>query len=121
MSFTQWSFHMMLEHNHHKGRHDDFLQGLGHGPARRLQPRLAAQCRRLGRPDGFGPPTAIAPLPMTVVAMADPASPGTATTWTHYADDLAALIDTLDLHDAVLVGHSTGGGEVARYIGRHGT
>jgi len=39
----------------------------------------------------------------------------------HYADDLAALIETLDLHDAMLVGHSTGGGEVARYIGRHGT
>jgi non-heme chloroperoxidase len=39
----------------------------------------------------------------------------------HYADDLAALIETLDLKDAVLVGHSTGGGEVARYIGRHGT
>src|SRR5437588_4376547 len=39
----------------------------------------------------------------------------------HYADDLASLIDTLDLYDAVLVGHSTGGGEVARYIGRHGT
>src|SRR5713226_4653682 len=39
----------------------------------------------------------------------------------HYADDLAALLDTLDLHDAVLVGHSTGGGEVARYIGRHDT
>lgn len=38
-----------------------------------------------------------------------------------YADDLAALIETLDLQDAVLVGHSTGGGEVARYIGRHGT
>ena len=38
-----------------------------------------------------------------------------------YADDLAALIETLDLKDAVLVGHSTGGGEVARYIGRHGT
>ncbi|WP_331769718.1 alpha/beta hydrolase (plasmid) [Embleya sp. NBC_00888] len=38
-----------------------------------------------------------------------------------YADDLATLIDELDLRDAVLVGHSTGGGEVARYIGRHGT
>jgi non-heme chloroperoxidase len=38
-----------------------------------------------------------------------------------YADDLAALIEALDLHDVVLVGHSTGGGEVARYIGRHGT
>src|ERR1700681_5121368 len=37
-----------------------------------------------------------------------------------YADDLAELIETLDLHDAVLVGHSTGGGEVPRYIGRHG-
>ena len=38
-----------------------------------------------------------------------------------YADDLAELINTLDLKDAVLFGFSTGGGEVARYIGRHGT
>lgn len=38
-----------------------------------------------------------------------------------YADDLAALLDTLDVTNAVLVGFSTGGGEVARYIGRHGT
>ena len=38
-----------------------------------------------------------------------------------YADDLATLIEDLDLHDVVLVGHSTGGGEVTRYIGRHGT
>ena len=38
----------------------------------------------------------------------------------HYADDLAALTSHLDLHDAVHVGHSTGGGEVANYIGRHG-
>lgn len=38
-----------------------------------------------------------------------------------YADDLAAVLNHLDVEDAVLVGHSTGGGEVARYIGRHGT
>jgi non-heme chloroperoxidase len=38
-----------------------------------------------------------------------------------YADDLAELIEQLDLHDVILVGHSTGGGEVTRYIGRHGT
>src|SRR5580692_452933 len=38
-----------------------------------------------------------------------------------YADDLAALIEKLDLNDVTLVGHSTGGGEVARYLGRHGT
>jgi len=38
-----------------------------------------------------------------------------------YADDLAELVKALDLKDAILVGHSTGGGEVTRYIGRHGT
>ena len=39
----------------------------------------------------------------------------------HYADDLAAVTAHLDLKNAIHVGHSTGGGEVARYIGRHGT
>jgi non-heme chloroperoxidase len=39
----------------------------------------------------------------------------------HYADDLATVLETLDLRNATLVGFSTGGGEVARYIGRHGT
>ena len=38
-----------------------------------------------------------------------------------YADDLAALVESLDLKDAIHIGHSTGGGEVARFIGRHGT
>jgi non-heme chloroperoxidase len=38
-----------------------------------------------------------------------------------YADDLAALVEALDLRDITMVGHSTGGGEVARYVGRHGT
>ena len=40
---------------------------------------------------------------------------------TTYADDLSELIETLDLKGAVMIGHSTGGGEVARYLGRHGT
>jgi non-heme chloroperoxidase len=39
----------------------------------------------------------------------------------HYADDLAAVVEALDLTDIVLVGHSTGGGEVTRYVGRYGT
>ena len=38
-----------------------------------------------------------------------------------YADDLNAVMEALDLRDAVIIGHSTGGGEVARYPGRHGT
>jgi non-heme chloroperoxidase len=38
-----------------------------------------------------------------------------------YADDLAELFEKLDLKDAIMVGHSTGGGEVARYLGKHGT
>src|SRR6476659_8161933 len=38
----------------------------------------------------------------------------------HYADDLSALTEHLDLKDAIHVGHSTGGGEVTRYLGRHG-
>ena len=42
-------------------------------------------------------------------------------TMDQYADDLAELIEQLDLKDVILVGHSTGGGEVTRYIGRHGT
>ena len=53
--------------------------------------------------------------------MGGPASPGGGNDVDTYVDDLAEVIDSLDLKDAVLVGHSTGGGVVARYIGRHGT
>jgi len=49
------------------------------------------------------------------------AQPWTGNDMDTYADDLAELVSQLDLDRAVLVGHSTGGGEVARYIGRHGT
>jgi non-heme chloroperoxidase len=38
----------------------------------------------------------------------------------HYADDLRAVVEHLDLTDAVHIGHSTGGGEVTRYLARHG-
>jgi len=47
--------------------------------------------------------------------------PGRGNDMDTYADDLAALIETLDLKDAMLVGHSTGGGEISHYVGRHGT
>jgi non-heme chloroperoxidase len=47
--------------------------------------------------------------------------PWTGNDMDHYADDLAELVEKLHLKDAIHVGHSTGGGEVARYIGRHGT
>ena len=46
--------------------------------------------------------------------------PGTGYDYDTFADDLATLVDTLDLKDVTLVGHSMGGGEVARYVGRHG-
>jgi non-heme chloroperoxidase len=46
--------------------------------------------------------------------------PGYGNDMDHYADDLAAVVKALNLRDAVHVGHSTGGGEVARYVGRHG-
>jgi non-heme chloroperoxidase len=47
--------------------------------------------------------------------------PGTGNDMDTYADDLAAVMNALDLKDTIMVGHSTGGGEVTRYIGRHGT
>ena len=58
---------------------------------------------------------------MTAAATAAPSQPWDGNDMDTYADDLAALVETLDLKDAIHVGHSTGGGEVARYIGRHGT
>ena len=56
---------------------------------------------------------------MTGAGTAAP-QPGEGNDFDHYADDLADLVQHLDLHDAVHIGHSAGGGEVARYAGRHG-
>ena len=47
--------------------------------------------------------------------------PGNGNDMDTYADDLAVVMEVLDLRNAIMVGHSTGGGEVARYIGSHGS
>ena len=57
---------------------------------------------------------------MTGAGTAVPPRPPDGHDMDHYADDLAALTNHLDLKDAVHVGHSTGGGEVVRYLARHG-
>jgi len=62
---------------------------------------------------------AVAHGPGSVVT-ADPGRPGLAMMWSPTPNDLAELIEALDLHDAVLAGHSTGD-EITRYISRHGT
>jgi len=72
----------------------------------------------VGRPDDlFWLPTDIAASRTTAEGMGAPIKPGRATTSTHM-QTLAELTAVLDLRDAIHVGHSTGGGEVARYICR---
>ena len=58
---------------------------------------------------------------MIAAVTAAPRRRGTAITWTSTPTIWPKLIDTLDLRDMIIVGHSTGGGEVTRYMGRHGT
>jgi non-heme chloroperoxidase len=107
-------------HDHSKGRDTDLLQGLGERPGRNF----------LARPSNSdawdGQMLFLMQKGFRVVAhdrrghgRSSQASSGN--DMNGYADDLAAVIEALDLRDATLVGHSTGGGEVARYIGRHGT
>ena len=118
--FTTTEEDISDEHDHHERRHRDLLQRLGHRPGVTFSHgwplntdawdgqmlflvqhgyRCIAHDRR-----GHG---------RSSQASAHNDMDG-------YADDLAALIEALDLREATLVGHSTGGGEVARYIGRHG-
>ena len=98
-----------------------FYKDWGQRPADRVPPRLAAELRRLGRADAvLRAARATASSPTTGAATAARRSRRTGTTWTTYAADAAAVVEHLDLRDAVHVGHSTGGGEVARYVARHG-
>ena len=109
-----------MGHDHYYRWHGNLLQGLGNRSAHRVQPRLAAVGRRLGHADAVLLRTRLPrhrarparPRPSTQV--------GDGHDMDHYADDLAALTAHLDLQDAIHVGHSTGGGEVARYLARHG-
>src|SRR3712207_4908679 len=106
------------EHDHYGRRHPDLLQGLGQRTARYLQPWLAPKRRRLGGSDGL---PGAERLPHDRRGHGRSSQPSGGNDMDTYADDLAALFEELDLRDAILVGHSTGGGEVTRYIGRHGT
>ena len=100
---------------------DIFYKDWGTGSAHRLQPRLAAVVRRLGQPDAVLPGPGLPRHRRTTGAGhgRSTQTPG-GHDLDHYADDLAALVEHLDLHDAIHVGHSTGGGEVVRFLARHG-
>ena len=105
-----------------EGRHADLLQGLGHRASPWSSATAGPSARTAGKPRcSSWPPTATAASPTTVAATAVRASRGTATTWTPTPTTSRSSIETLDLNGVTLVGFSTGGGEVARYIGRHGT
>ena len=89
------------------------------GAADRLPSRLAAQRRRLGQPDAVLPAArATASSRTTAAATAAPTQTDTGNDMDTYAADVAELARALDLKDAIHVGHSTGGGEVARYVAR---
>ena len=98
-----------------------FYKDWGQRPADRVPPRLAAELRRLGRPDAVLPRS----KGYRVVAHdrrghGRSSQVGDGHDMDHYAADAAAVVEHLDLRDAVHVGHSTGGGEAARYVARHG-
>src|SRR5437764_1218008 len=107
-------------HHYDQGRHGDLLQGLGFGPTDRVQPRLAAVA------DDWDAQLLFFLHHGYRVIAHDRRGHGRSTQTAdghdmdHYADDLAALTAHLDLKNAIHVGHSTGGGEVAHYLGRHG-
>ena len=108
------------EHDHHQGWRPNLLQGLGRGTGGHLSHGWP-----LNADAWDGQMLFLARNGFRVVAH-DRRGHGRSETahcndMDGYADDLACVMDALDLKDAAMVGHSTGGGEVARYIGRHGT
>ncbi len=109
------------DHDYDPGRREDLLQGLGRRSGDHLLPRLAAEADAWDAQMLF-----LADRGFRVIAHDRRGHGRSDQSWAGndmntYADDLAQLLDALDVRGATMVGHSTGGGEVARYIGRHGT
>ena len=98
-----------------------YYKDWGSRSADRVPSWLAAELRRLGRPDALlRRARAIASSPMTGAATAGRARSASGHDMDHYAADVAAVVEHLDLRNAIHIGHSTGGGEAARYVARHG-
>jgi non-heme chloroperoxidase len=97
------------------------LQGLGRGPARCLQSWLALNADAWDDQSFLVASNGYRAVAHDRRGHGRSSQPWDGNDMDTYADDLATVIETLDLHDVVLVGHSTGGGEVTRYMGRHGT
>jgi pimeloyl-ACP methyl ester carboxylesterase len=109
------------EHDHHGGRNTDLLQGLGC-----RQPVVFSHGWPLSADAFEDQMFFLASRGYRCVAQDRRGHGRSSQPWNGndmdtYADDLAALVETLGLTNAVHVGHSTDGGEVARYIGRHST
>ena len=109
------------EHDHHPGRHADLLQDWGTG-----RPVVFSHGWPLCADAWDAQMLFLVQHGYRVIAHdrrghGRSSQPSRGNDMNTYADDLAALLDALDVREATLVGHSTGGGEVARYIGRHGT
>ncbi|WP_411573253.1 alpha/beta fold hydrolase [Streptomyces sp. 2BBP-J2] len=105
---------------HHRRRSRDLLQGLGLGPAGHVPPRLAAELGRLGRPVAVPRPAGLPRRRPRPPRHGRSAQAGHGHDMDRYAADAATVVAHLGLRDVVHVGHCAGGGEVARYIARHG-
>ena len=107
---------------HDARRRGDLLQGLGRRPTVVLSHGWPLSSDSWDGPDAVPRfDTGSAASPTTVAVTVGPRRRGTATRWTPTRTISPTVIEALDLRDVALVGFSTGGGEVARYIGRHGS
>jgi non-heme chloroperoxidase len=109
------------ELRHHEGRHADLLQGLGQRAARRLQHGWPLSADAWDDQMLFLGARGFRCIAHDRRGHGRSSQPWDGNEMNTYADDLATLVSALALENVVHVGHSTGGGEVARYLGRHGT